>query len=222
MPIVFIAAYVFVAISITLDYKKMGMQHLIGISVMAVFTALYFLLAQLKKINHRAELKFQLWIISYIINELAEDRENYFNAIAPPIIQSSNFAFKTVDDMRKALADEYSTYLYSRGRNPTVDILRKKLAALDHAEDCLVFNSGAAAIFAAVLANVKSGDHIVSVRKPYTWAQKNVQRNIAAFWGYLLLILMGGILKILSGPFYPTLPLSTWKALIAGIMRYRT
>lgn len=110
--------------------------------------------------------------ISYIINEFAEDRENYFNAIAPPIIQSSNFAFKTVDEMRHAFADEYSTYLYSRGLNPTVDILRKKLAALDNAEDCLVFNSGAAAIFAAVLANVKSGDHIVSVNKPYTWAQK--------------------------------------------------
>jgi len=110
--------------------------------------------------------------ISYIINELAEDRENYFNAIAPPIMQSSNFAFKKVDDMRQAFADEYSTFLYSRGLNPTVDILRKKLAALDAAEDCLVFNSGAAAIFAAVLANVKAGDHIVSVDKPYAWAQK--------------------------------------------------
>ncbi|MBC7868147.1 MAG: PLP-dependent transferase, partial [Gloeobacteraceae cyanobacterium ES-bin-316] len=104
--------------------------------------------------------------ISYIINELGEERENYFNAIAPPIVQSSNFAFARVDEMRQAFADEYSTYLYSRGLNPTVDILRKKLAALDAAEDCLVFNSGAAAIFAAVLANVKAGDHIVSVRKP--------------------------------------------------------
>jgi len=110
--------------------------------------------------------------LSYIINELAEDREHYFNAVAPPIIQSSNFTFKKVDEMRKAFADEYSTYLYSRGLNPTVEILRKKLAALDNAEDCLVFNSGAAAIFAAVLANVKTGDHIVSVNKPYTWAQR--------------------------------------------------
>jgi cystathionine beta-lyase/cystathionine gamma-synthase len=56
--------------------------------------------------------------------------------------------------------------------NPTVDILRKKLAALDGAEDCLVFNSGAAAIFAGVFANVRSGDHIVSVNAPYTWAQR--------------------------------------------------
>jgi cystathionine beta-lyase/cystathionine gamma-synthase len=110
--------------------------------------------------------------ISYIVNELAEDREHYFNAIAPPIMQASNFAFKTVDALGKAFEDEMGGYLYSRGLNPTVDILRKKLAALDGAEDCLVFNSGAAAIFAGVLANVKSGDHIVSVKNPYSWAQK--------------------------------------------------
>ena len=109
---------------------------------------------------------------SEIINELGEDREQYFRAVSPPIIQTSNFAFKKVDDMANALSDESSDYLYSRGINPTVDILRKKLAALDEAEDCLVFNSGAAAIFAGILANVKAGDHIVSVKAPYTWAQR--------------------------------------------------
>jgi cystathionine beta-lyase/cystathionine gamma-synthase len=110
--------------------------------------------------------------LSYILNELGEERANYFNAISAPIIQTSNFAFNKVDDLRAAFADEMSGYLYSRGLNPTVDILRKKLAALDGAEDCLVFNSGASVIFCAVLANVKAGDHIVSVAKPYTWAQK--------------------------------------------------
>ncbi len=110
--------------------------------------------------------------ISQIINELGEDRENYFNAVAPPIIQTSNFAFKKVADLSKAFEDEMGGYLYSRGLNPTVDILRKKLAALDGAEDCLVFNNGAAAIFAGIFANVKSGDHIVSVKAPYTWVQR--------------------------------------------------
>jgi cystathionine beta-lyase/cystathionine gamma-synthase len=110
--------------------------------------------------------------LSYIINELGEDRENYFNAVAPPIIQTSNFRVGKVDQLKALFEDEYSGYLYSRGLNPTVEILRTKLAALDGAEDCLVFNSGAAAIFAAVLANVKAGDHIVSVSKPYTWAQR--------------------------------------------------
>ena len=109
---------------------------------------------------------------SNIINELGEERENYFNAISPPIVQTSNFAFRKVDDLAMALNDEMSEYLYSRGLNPTVEILRKKMAALDGAEDCLVFNSGASAIFASILANVKSGDHVVSVRAPYTWAQR--------------------------------------------------
>src|SRR5215218_1882188 len=110
--------------------------------------------------------------ISHIINELGEDRELYFNAVAPPIMQTSNFAFNSVADLRTAFEDEMSGYLYSRGLNPTVDILRKKLAALDEAEDCLVFANGAAAIFAAVLAHVKGGDHIISVRNPYTWVQR--------------------------------------------------
>ena len=119
--------------------------------------------------------------ISFILNELGEERENYFNAIAPPIIQTSNFAFEKVEDLRKAFEDEASAYLYSRGINPTADILRKKLAALDGAEDCLVFNSGAAAIFASVLTNVKAGDNIVSVDKPYTWAQKMFNEILPRF-----------------------------------------
>ncbi len=110
--------------------------------------------------------------ISQIINELGEDREHYFNAVAPPIMQTSNFAFKKVADLSKAFEDEMGGYLYSRGLNPTVDILRKKLAALDGAEDCLVFNNGAAAIFAGIFANLKYGDHIVSVKAPYTWVQR--------------------------------------------------
>jgi cystathionine beta-lyase/cystathionine gamma-synthase len=119
--------------------------------------------------------------LSYILNELGEDREQYFRAISPPIMQTSNFAFKKVEDLRKVFEDEYSTYLYSRGLNPTVDILRQKLAALDEAEDCLVFNSGASAIFASVFANVQSGDHIVSVRNPYTWAQKMFDNVLPRF-----------------------------------------
>ena len=110
--------------------------------------------------------------LSYIINELGEEREQYFNSIAPPLMQSSNFAFKTVAGLKQAFKDEMGGYLYSRGLNPTSDILRKKLAALDRAEDCLVFGNGAAAIFAGVLANVKSGDHLISVRDPYSWAKK--------------------------------------------------
>jgi cystathionine beta-lyase/cystathionine gamma-synthase len=124
------------------------------------------------------EKKFDL---SFILNELGEDRDQYFRAIAPPIMQTSNFAFKTVEELGKVFEDEYSAYLYSRGLNPTIDILRTKLAALDGAEDCLVFNSGSSAIFASVFANIQSGDHIVSVNKPYTWAQRMFDNVLPKF-----------------------------------------
>ena len=119
--------------------------------------------------------------LSYILTELGEDRAQYFNAVAPPIMQTSNFAFETVADLRKAFEDEMGGYIYSRGLNPTTDILRKKLAALDGAEDALVFANGAAAIFAGAISSVKAGDHIISVRNPYSWAQKTFDGILARF-----------------------------------------
>lgn len=119
--------------------------------------------------------------LSYIINHLGEDHSSYFNAVAPPIIQTSNFRFETVEDMRTAFKDEMATYIYSRGINPTVDILRKKLAALDSAEDALVFNSGSAAVFAGIFANVKAGDHILSVHHPYSWTTHTFDKILSRF-----------------------------------------
>lgn len=109
---------------------------------------------------------------SFIFHELGEERNDYFNAIAPPIIQTSNFAFNNFDDFQKAFHDPYNNLFYSRGNNPTLAILRKKLAALDGAEDCLLFGSGIAAISTPILALLKSGDHIVSVARPYGWVQR--------------------------------------------------
>ncbi len=110
--------------------------------------------------------------LSYILNELGEERELYFNAVAPPIIQSSNFAYPTVKEMRHAIGHEYDEHFYTRGNNPTVEMLRKKLAALEGTEDALVLSSGAAAVAAAVMANINNGEHIISVAKPYSWTNK--------------------------------------------------
>ena len=107
--------------------------------------------------------------ISYIINRLGEENESYFGAVAPPIMQTSNFCFKKTEQLRKALKDERNNLLYSRGNNPTLDILCKKLAALEEADDALVFASGMAAISTAVISNLKSGDQVICVQKPYSW-----------------------------------------------------
>lgn len=109
--------------------------------------------------------------LSEILMHLGEDRERYYQAVVPPIIQSSNFAFPNLDEFRQALGNEIYSHIYTRGNNPTVDILRKKIAALDKAEDALVFASGSAAIAAAIISQVKAGDHIICVESSYSWTK---------------------------------------------------
>jgi cystathionine beta-lyase/cystathionine gamma-synthase len=119
--------------------------------------------------------------LSFILNELGEDRENYFNSVSPPIVQSSNFTFKTIAELRTAMAGEFEHNLYSRGQNPTINILRKKLAALDGAEDALVFSSGIAAITVPLLALLKAGDHVIAVENSYNWTQNLFKRFLPKF-----------------------------------------
>lgn len=119
--------------------------------------------------------------LSYILNQLGEDRERYFGAVAPPIVQSSIFAFPSVEAMRAGFRDELGQHVYTRGNNPTVEILRKKVAALEGAEDCLMFGSGAAAMSAGVIAGVAGGDHVVCVARPYSWTRAVLQDLLARF-----------------------------------------
>jgi len=119
--------------------------------------------------------------LSEILNHLGEDRTQYFNAVSPPIIQSSNFTFPTLDSFRQAFTNELESHLYTRGNNPTVNILRQKLAALESAEDCLVFSSGAAAIANAIISQVSAGDHIVCVEAPYSWTKALLTKFLPRF-----------------------------------------
>jgi cystathionine beta-lyase/cystathionine gamma-synthase len=119
--------------------------------------------------------------LSEILMHLGEERHNYYNAVSPPVLQTSNFAFGTLDDFRRAIAQEAQQPVYSRGHNPTVAILRKKLAALEHAEDALVFGSGMAAISAAILAHCKAGGHVVCVARPYSWTHSILVNYLPRF-----------------------------------------
>ncbi|HRA16939.1 MAG TPA: aminotransferase class I/II-fold pyridoxal phosphate-dependent enzyme, partial [Flavobacteriales bacterium] len=119
--------------------------------------------------------------LSYILNHLGEDREAGYNAVVPPIAQSGNFTYPTVEALRNAMRNEFDVPLYTRGVNPTVAIVRKKLAALEHAEDALLFSSGSAAIAAGVMSFVKAGDHIVCVKKPYSWTTKLLSELLVRF-----------------------------------------
>ena len=116
--------------------------------------------------------------ISYIINILGENENEGITPVTPPIYQTSNFYFKTVEQFREAISNEKENLIYSRGNNPTINLLCRKLAALEGAEQALVFGSGMAAISSAILSNVKTGDHIVCVQNPYSWTNTLLNTNI--------------------------------------------
>lgn len=119
--------------------------------------------------------------LSYILNELGEERHLYFNAVSPPIIQSSNFVLPGIQAFREAVLNESTSHVYTRGNNPTVEILRKKVAALEGTDDALVFASGSAAIAATILSCVHQHAHVICVRHPYNWTSAILSRYLVRF-----------------------------------------
>jgi len=91
--------------------------------------------------------------------------------VAAPLYQTSLFTFPTVQALRQALSDELSTHLYSRGNNPTVELVEQRIAALEGGERAKLFSAGVAAIASSILSCVGQGDHIVCSTDAYTWAK---------------------------------------------------
>jgi cystathionine beta-lyase/cystathionine gamma-synthase len=85
----------------------------------------------------------------------------------PPIVQTSLFAFRSLDALFEGLGAEHRTSVYSRGRNPTVGEVERRIAALERGEACLCFGSGMAAISAVMLALLQAGDHVLFVNDTY-------------------------------------------------------
>jgi cystathionine beta-lyase/cystathionine gamma-synthase len=98
---------------------------------------------------------------------VAHDEANAFDAVVPPIVQTSLFTFSTYDEMIAAYRGEIVRPIYTRGLNPTVRAFEEMLAKLERAEDALGFASGMAAISSTVLSFVEPGDRIVAVRNVY-------------------------------------------------------
>ena len=94
-------------------------------------------------------------------------REPGIEPMATPIVQTSLFAFPNFDAFVAAHADESRNYVYTRGQNPTVEVLERKLAALERGEACKAFGSGIAAVSAVIMGLLKAGDHILFVNHTY-------------------------------------------------------
>ncbi|MCB1018668.1 MAG: aminotransferase class I/II-fold pyridoxal phosphate-dependent enzyme [Bryobacterales bacterium] len=102
-----------------------------------------------------------------LLAHYAEERLEHKGAVVPPLYQNSLFVFEDWDAIDEAFDDRYEHAIYSRGTNPTVRLVERKLAALAGAEAARLFGSGMAAVSAAVLHYVDAGDHVVAVKNVY-------------------------------------------------------
>ncbi|WP_062013946.1 PLP-dependent transferase [Aureimonas sp. AU4] len=98
---------------------------------------------------------------------LAHDEAHAFDAVVPPIAQTSLFTFGSFQEMEETYLGQRVRPTYTRGLNPTVRFFEEKLAGLEGTEDAMGFASGMGAISSTVLAFVEPGDRIVAVRHVY-------------------------------------------------------
>ncbi len=82
-------------------------------------------------------------------------------ASAPNIVMSSTFVLDEPVGFSAYDIPADAPYIYSRWRNPTVQQLEEKLAALENAQACRCFASGMAATSALLFSVLKTGDRLV-------------------------------------------------------------
>ena len=89
--------------------------------------------------------------VNTICTHVGEIEDTQFKGAVSPIYLSSSYEFLDVDVKR------YPRYF----NTPNQEYLAKKIAALEHTENALIFSSGMAAISHMFLAFLKKGDHLV-------------------------------------------------------------
>ncbi|WP_018662801.1 trans-sulfuration enzyme family protein [Heyndrickxia acidiproducens] len=97
-----------------------------------------------------------------------EGREEFGGAVIPPVFGNTVFTYPSFEALAQADLHIESHYVYRRGKNPTVEIAEKKLAALERGEQCITFSSGMAAINAALMNSLGRGDHLLLIGHIYS------------------------------------------------------
>ena len=93
--------------------------------------------------------------------------EETTKAVAVPIYQTVAYAFDSADHGAALFNLEEEGYRYSRIANPTVDVLEKRLAALEGGVAAIAVASGQAALHYALANLADCGGNIVSVPQLY-------------------------------------------------------
>ncbi len=109
--------------------------------------------------------------INTICTHVGELKDNEYKGAVSPLYMSTSYAFEDVDVKR------YPRYF----NTPNQKALSQKIAALEHAQDAMIFGSGMAAISTALFAFLKAGDHVVLQNMLYGGTQNLVTKQFESF-----------------------------------------
>jgi cystathionine gamma-synthase len=91
----------------------------------------------------------------------------WLGSITTPIDLASTFVFKNVAEMIAFSNGQVDHYEYGRYGNPTREAAEIKLAALEGAERCILFDCGMSAVCATLLSTCSQGQHIIITDDAY-------------------------------------------------------
>src|SRR4051812_1189546 len=91
-------------------------------------------------------------------------KRSQFGETAEALYLTSGFVYDDAEQAEATFAGSINHYQYSRFGNPTVSMLEERLAAIEGAEACRATATGMAAVHAALLSHLKSGDRVVASR----------------------------------------------------------
>lgn len=80
------------------------------------------------------------------------------------IFLTQGFVYETSEAAEARFKGETEGFIYARYGSPTNDMFEKRMCMLEGAEDARATASGMAAVTAAILCQLKAGDHIVAAR----------------------------------------------------------
>jgi len=109
------------------------------------------------------------------------ERDRETRAVAPPIYQTSTFAFESCDQGAALFAGEERGFIYTRMGNPTIARLEEAVATLEGGAAGLATGSGMAALCTILFALMKQGDHLVGSSSVYGPSRVVVERDWSRF-----------------------------------------
>jgi cystathionine gamma-synthase len=105
--------------------------------------------------------------VSTLAVHAGEPRYNEHSAITTPIVQTSTFIFRNTDEIKRLSTGAKDRFEYGRYGHPTQYAAEGKLAALEGAEDAVLFSSGMSALTTSLYALLRTGDHVIITDDAY-------------------------------------------------------